>query len=268
MRFGGLDVRLRRAAPHRDQATGSGSLFEFTNVVAQLLGKIHFRLALFDVRAVDFLDVVVIKNRRARRDGRQQRLQLIEQALIEYAGIRRGLVHVVFEDVPTGEDEVVKPGERDEFLYFWRAAIGALAKADGAHLAERSNGLGQALANGLDAGDESGSHRAHAGDHHAEFALGGGDRAVVRLRLGAFYATRSGRELHFAAGALGMGEGGFTMLMLSCCRSIGKLLTMAPTVSIPPIGHEHSRFFQIHACLCWWRWIVTVTATYEVVIVS
>src|SRR5450759_3452499 len=44
-----------------------------------------------------------------------------------------GGVHVVFEDVPTGEDEIVQPGEWYEFVDLGKAAFGAFAQPDGAH---------------------------------------------------------------------------------------------------------------------------------------
>ena len=104
-------------------------------------------------------------------------LSCSSKSVVEHARIRRRFVHVVFENVPAGEDQVVESGERDEFLDLGRAAVGALAQAHGAHLGERSDRLGEPFADGFDAGDERGRHRAHARDHDAEFALGRLDRA-------------------------------------------------------------------------------------------
>ena len=246
MRFGRLDVGLGRSAPHGDQATGAARLLEVADVVAQLLGEIHLGLALLHVGAVDLLHVVVIEDGGARLDRGEERLQLLEQAVVEHAGVRGGFVHVVFEDVPAGEDQVVEPGERNEFLHLGRAAVGALAEADGAHLRERSDGLGEAFADRFDAGDEGRGHRAHARDHDAELAFGGLDGAVFRLRCGSFCATGSGRQFHLAAGALGVSQSGLAMLMLSRCCGCCELLAMAAAVGIPPVGHEDSWAFLIH----------------------
>src|SRR5580704_14675236 len=79
VRLGRFDVRLRRTAPHRDEPARSAGFLKRTNVVAQLLGQIHLRLALLHVRPVDLLHVVVIEHGRARRDRRKKRLQLVEQ---------------------------------------------------------------------------------------------------------------------------------------------------------------------------------------------
>ena len=217
VRFGGLDVGLGRSAPHGDEATGAAGLSEIADVVAQLLGEIHLGLALLHVGPVDLLHVVVIEHGSARLNRREKRLQLLEQAVVEHARIGRGFVHVVFEDVPAGEDQIVESGERDKFLHLGRAPVGALAQAHGAHLRERSDGLRQAFADGLDAGDEGGGHRAHARNHHAELALGGLDGAVSVFD-GIFGATGTGRQFHLPAGALGVSEGGFAVLMLRAVR--------------------------------------------------
>ena len=48
------------------------------------------------------------------------------------------------------------------------AAVGALAEADGAHLGQRADGLGEVLPNGEDAGDEGGADGAQADQQDAE----------------------------------------------------------------------------------------------------
>ena len=136
VRFCGFDIGFGRSAPHRDEAAGATRLPEFADVFAQLLGKIHLALALFHVGSVDLLHIVVIKDRGAWRHRRQERFQLIEQALIEHARVRSCVVHVVLEDVPSGEDQIIESSERDEFLHLRRTAVGALAEAHGAHLCE------------------------------------------------------------------------------------------------------------------------------------
>src|ERR1700720_1426693 len=99
----------------------------------------------------------MIENRCTRSDGRQEWLQLLEQAIVEDTRVGGRFVHVVFKDVPAGEDEVVQSRQRNELLTLRWAAVGALAESDGAHLGERSNGLGQAFANGFHASHECGS---------------------------------------------------------------------------------------------------------------
>src|SRR5580704_1903329 len=135
----GLNEGLGRAAPDGNEAGGAGSLAELADIVADLLGEIHLGLALFNVGSIDFLDVVVIEDSGARRDLLQERLDLLEEIAVEDTGLGGSVEHVVFEDVPTGEDQVLERSERNEFLDFRRASFGALAQADGAHLGNRAN---------------------------------------------------------------------------------------------------------------------------------
>ena len=201
----------------------------------------------------------MIEDGSARLDRREKRLELLEETIVEHARVGRGFVHVVFEDVPPGENQIVEARERNEFFHLGRAAVGALAEANRSHLGERSDGLGEAFANGFDAGHECSGHRAHARDHHSELALGGLHGAVAGLGTRLFTATGSGGELHFTAGSFGMGKSGFTMLVLAGCGRIGELLSMTAAVGIPPVGHEYSRAFLIHESSFWWRWLATAT---------
>ena len=63
-------------------------------------------------------------------------------------------------------------GERNEFVDLRRAVVGPLAEADRAHLRERSNRLGEAFADGDDAGDRGGADGAEADEQDAQLALG------------------------------------------------------------------------------------------------
>ncbi len=98
--------------------------------------------------------------------------------------MRGALVDVVFEDVPAGEDDVVQIGERNKFLDQRRLVVGALAQADGAHLRERADWLGQPAPHRFNAGDHRGGHGAQANHHHSQLALGG-----LKLRDGGLRAA-------------------------------------------------------------------------------
>ncbi len=167
-----LDEGLGRSAPDGDQATGLARFFEVADVLAKLLGQIHLVLALLDVGAVNFFDVVVIEDGLHGRDGAETAFHFVEEIALEDSGIAGGGVHVVFEDVPSGEDEIVEAGEWNEFVDLGRAPVGALAEADRTHLGERSDGVGDSLPHGFDARDESCCHGAHAWDHDAQFSFG------------------------------------------------------------------------------------------------
>ncbi len=133
--------------PHQIMTSRSAPLdaLELADIVAQLLGQVPLVLALLHVRAVQVLHVILVEDRLARLDGRQERLHLVEQRMVEHAGIARRRVHVVVEDVPAGEDQVAQVGQRHKVLDLGRAALGALAQADGAHLRQRPDGLAMPL---------------------------------------------------------------------------------------------------------------------------
>ena len=108
--FAGLGVALGRAAPDHHQALRPGSLFEIADVFAKLLGEIHLVLALLDVGTVDQLHVVVVEDRFPGLNGLQERPDLFQQLLFQHACFFCGGIHVVLEDVPAGEDQVIKVG--------------------------------------------------------------------------------------------------------------------------------------------------------------
>ncbi len=115
----------------------------------------------------------------ARLDRAQQRFDLVEQFAIENAGLPSSGVHVVLKNVPAGEDQIVEAGQGDELLDLGRARVGALAETNGCHLRDRTDGLGDSLAYGFDAGHKCGRDRAHARNHYAKFAFGGLNLAAV-----------------------------------------------------------------------------------------
>ena len=125
------------------------------------------------MRAVEALDVILVEDRRQRLDGLQVGLQLREGFLVEHLGVGGGFIDVVREDVPAGKDQVVERGQRHKVLDQRRFVFGALAEADGAHLSERADGLGQSAADGLHSGDHGCGHGAQSDHHYAQFALGG-----------------------------------------------------------------------------------------------
>ena len=158
------------------------SLLELADVGAELLGKILLVLALLHVRAVEPLDVPLIEHRRHRLDGLELGLDLIEQRRLEHAGGARRLVGVLFENVPAAEDDVVEVGERNDLLDLRRAAFGALAETDGAHLRERADRIGQPFSNGQHAGNGGRADGAEADEQNAQFAFCWSDFKVFHSR--------------------------------------------------------------------------------------
>ena len=169
-----------RGAPHSDETRGAARLTEVANVLAQLLGEIELVLPFLDVRSVNLFDVVMIEHSFHRLDRTQAPLYLAEQVALEHARFRGGRVHIVFENVPPGEHQVVEAGEGNKFLNLGRPSFGPLPETDRAHLSERANRRSNSPAHGFHARNKGGCNRAHAGNHHPEFSLRGMNRKGVR----------------------------------------------------------------------------------------
>src|SRR5207244_12801780 len=81
-------------------------------------------------------------------DRRRRGLDLVRQVAFGKAGVGGRRVHVVFENIPASEYQVIETRQRHEFLQFRRAAISALPQPDRSHLGERAYGLRQTFADG------------------------------------------------------------------------------------------------------------------------
>ena len=75
------------------------------------------------------------------------------------------LEHVVGENVPAGEAEIIELRQGNEVLDQRAARLGALAQANGSHLGKGADWLGDPLAHGFHAGHQGGRNRPHSGDH-------------------------------------------------------------------------------------------------------
>ena len=179
-RLGGED--LGAAAPDHDQAIERVVRLELPDIGDHLLGQILLVLPLLDVRAVEPLHVPLIEDGRPGTDLFELGPHLLEQRRLDDAGRSSGRITIVLEDVPPSEHQIVEPGERDDLADFWRAAFGAFAEPDGAHLRERTDRFGEPLADGEDAGDGRGAYRAETNEQHAELAACRSD--VDRCRHG------------------------------------------------------------------------------------
>jgi hypothetical protein len=58
----------------------------------------------------------VIEDGFAGLDRAEEGLDLVEQIAVENSGLLSCGVHVVFKNVPAGEDQIVEPGQREELL--------------------------------------------------------------------------------------------------------------------------------------------------------
>jgi hypothetical protein len=148
------------------------ALHEAADVLAEHLPEVALGRPLLDVGAVEAPDVLRREHRRHRLHRGERLAELIDELLLEDAGVRRRRVGVVGEHVPGAEAEVREVGERDELADPRRALLGALPEPHGGHLRERADGLRHAAADGLHPGDERRGHGAQAGQEHRELPLG------------------------------------------------------------------------------------------------
>ncbi len=159
---------LCRSAPDHDLPIGLG--LELGDVVADLVCQVALVLAGLDGGSVEALDVVLVEDAGERLDGLEKGLDLGELVAIEHLRVAGGVVKVAAENIPAGEDQVVELCEGNEVLDQRRAALGALAEPDGAHLRGGADRFREASANGFDAGDQGGGDGSHAWDHDAKFS--------------------------------------------------------------------------------------------------
>jgi len=108
VRGGFREVDFRAPAPHHHQAVALVLFFEPVHILAQLVGKRAFVLALFDVRAIEPFHVAAIEHSGHRLDCLEFRADLIQQHSFEDASGFRGLIRVVFENVPSPKHDVVE----------------------------------------------------------------------------------------------------------------------------------------------------------------
>ena len=173
----GVDRRLLQkdlgaAAPDHHQPVAAVLLLEAAHVFDELFGEVLLVLALLDVRPVEPLDVAAVEDRGHRRDRFELGPDLLEQVLVEHAGMLRRFVGVVVEDVPRTEHDVVERGERHEVLDERRAAVRPLAETDRAHLRQRADRLRESLADREHARDGGRADRSHPDQEHPELAPG------------------------------------------------------------------------------------------------
>ena len=131
-----LEEDFGGAAPDHDLAVGLG--FELGDVVANLVGEVALVFAGLHFFGRKALDVVLVEDGGHGLDGFEEGPNLFELVAVEDLGSLGGVVEVVAEDVPAGEDDVVEVGEGGEVLDERGAVVGALAEADGAHLGRES----------------------------------------------------------------------------------------------------------------------------------
>jgi hypothetical protein len=91
---------------------------------------------------------------------------------VEHAALQRGFVSRVRDRVPGTEDQLVDAGQRHKVADERHPVLSPLAEADGAHLSERADGLGETAPDELGAGDHGRRHGAETDGQNAQPAGG------------------------------------------------------------------------------------------------
>ena len=169
----GASVRYTSVLPHHTMTSRSRpfSALNLPDVRDHLVREVLLVPAGLHVRARQTLHVPLVEDRGPRRDRLELGLDLVEQRGLEHAGRARRLVAVLAEDVPPAEHDVVEGCEGKHVGDPRRPSVGAFAESDRAHLGERSDGLREALADGVHPGDEGRADGAESDEKDAEFAL-------------------------------------------------------------------------------------------------
>ena len=164
---------LGAAAPHHHEPIELVIRLELADVGDDLIGQVQLVGPFLDVGTVEPLHVLAVEDSRPRLDGLQFGPDLLEQVGVEHARRPGGLVAVVVEQIPPAKHDVVQPGKRQDIGDSRRTVVRALAQAQRAHLAQRSDRLGEAPADRQHAGDDGGADGAQADQQNPEFARRG-----------------------------------------------------------------------------------------------
>ena len=107
-------VDLGRSAPDRDGAVAAAFAQKTTNIRAHSFDHLGLRVRGFGVLSVEALHELAVEDSAHRLDGRELVPHEVEVIALQDARVERGLVGVVFEDVPAAELELIELGEGHE----------------------------------------------------------------------------------------------------------------------------------------------------------
>ena len=166
-----LHVNFGGAAPDHDQAFDAILLLEALDVRHQLFGQIHLGFALLHIGAVQVLHPFLLEHGRHGTDASQETLHLVEQLGRQHSSLHPSLVRIIGENVPSPKDHVFQARQRDQVFNLGNPFVGPLAKANRAHLRQRTDRQRESLADGLDSGDQGRRHSSHPWDQYSQFAF-------------------------------------------------------------------------------------------------
>ncbi len=91
---------------------------------------------------------------------------------VEHTGLKRCLVAIIREHIPSSKDQVIQLRERHKILYQGNPILEPFAQANGSHLGQRTNGKRKSLAHCFNACQKRGAHRtSYSRDKDSQFAL-------------------------------------------------------------------------------------------------
>jgi hypothetical protein len=86
---------------------------------------------------------------------------------LEHCSMSGSFIHVVCKNVSSSKDQIVQSGERHKIFDERSLVVRPLAQADGSHLGERTDRLGQSAEHRLDSSDHRGvNHGSQVGHTH------------------------------------------------------------------------------------------------------
>ena len=165
---GRFEVRLRAAAPQEHAALQPMLALEVDDVLLDLLGQIHEVAARLVKRAVDAPVEAGVVHAGPRPDGGEFVRERIEEIRFERSSTARRLIGVGLEDIPTTEHQIVEVGELHEISNGHVPRFSLRADVDRSEERERSDGLGHAFLDRLDARDECRADRAKSTKQHTD----------------------------------------------------------------------------------------------------
>ncbi len=138
-------------------------------------------LPFFTLGPFEPLDVPLIEHGRHRLDGLELGLDLVEQGCFEHPGGAGRLIGVLFENVPAAKHDVVEVDEWNGVFDVGRTTFSALPQAEGPHLGQRADWIGQAFPDGQYSGNGGRADSPEADEQDAQLAFCWSDFKVFHI---------------------------------------------------------------------------------------
>ena len=140
------NIDFGRSSPENYYAVNARVLLEVADILAQLLYHVPAVFAVLDVGSVETLCIVLVESGGHGHDLLELFLDGVDVFLAENFGVDGRFVGVDGINVPGGEDNVVKVGQRNDLVIFQIFFIGAATNTDLVVLSHRADRFCQAFA--------------------------------------------------------------------------------------------------------------------------